>query len=218
MYETYLRMLRAAGSYTREMKMSFLIGILSSMVQGATYAILFPIFINIFSGESVTFLVSIFIVLVIADAALRYIGLEYEWTTQIEVGRESRMRLGEQLRKVPLEYLGSRQAGDLNVVLSGNVNDVVTIMGGLFNMALQTIVTPMTAIIITLFVDWRLALALAIIFPLAVPIYRLIRERALDDNRMSNEAHATVTSNLIEYAQGLSVLRATRQVCSPSSV
>ncbi|MEM8859531.1 MAG: ABC transporter ATP-binding protein/permease, partial [Chloroflexota bacterium] len=48
------------------------------------------------------------------------------------------------------------------------------------------------------------------------PIYRLIRERALDDNRMSNEAHATVTSNLIEYAQGLSVLRATRQVGTKS--
>ncbi|MEM7799194.1 MAG: ABC transporter ATP-binding protein [Chloroflexota bacterium] len=216
MYQTYLRMLRAAGSYAGEMRASFIIGILSSMVQGITYALLFPIFINIFNGEDVTVLVAIFIGLVIVDAVFRYFGLEYEWTTQIEAGREARILLGEQLRKVPLEYLGSRKAGDLNVVLSGNVNDVVAIMGGLFNMALQTFVTPITAILITFFVDWRLALALAVIFPLAVPIYRAIRRLGARDNRISAAAHADVTSNLIEYAQGLAVLRATRQVGTKS--
>ncbi len=216
MIATYHRMIRAAGSSAPYMRGSILLSFLSSVVQGIIYALLFPLFgalvAETSTGNQLWFYGGLILALILVDAAIRFAENEYSWQTQIDAGHEVRIKLGEQLRRMPLEYLSSRQAGDLNVVLSGNVNDVVMIMGGLFNIVLQTLVTPVTTILITLFIDWRLALALAILFPLAVPLYQKIRVVAKRENQVAAEAHAVVAANLIEYAQGLAVLRATRQV------
>ena len=220
MIATYQRMLRASGSSAPYMQRSFLISVFSSVVQGITYALLFPLFGALMTpgadNSQLLVYVGIIIGLVLFDAALRFIENDYSWKTQLDAGHETRLKLGEQLRRIPLEYLSSRRAGDVNVVLSGDVNDVVMIMGGLFSIVLQTIITPATTILITLFIDWRLALALALLFPLAIPIYQKIRTVSMREKRVSADAHAVVTANLIEYAQGLAVLRATRQVGAQS--
>lgn len=217
MIATYQRMLRAAGSSASHMRLSFLLSVSSSVLQGVIYALLFPLFGLVLnpaaSSGQLLFYFRLVARLVVLDAALRY---QYAWKTELNAGHETRLNLGEQLRRIPLEYLSSRRAGDLNVVLSGDVHDVVMIMGRLFSIVLQTIITPLTTVLITLFIDWRLALALALLFPLAVPIYQKIRTVSMREKRVSAEAHATVTANLIEYAQGLAVLRATRQVGAQS--
>ncbi|MEM7030576.1 MAG: ABC transporter ATP-binding protein [Chloroflexota bacterium] len=221
MIGTYNNMIRAAGSSASYMRSSFFLVIISAIVQGITYALLFPLFTAIMNpaeaGNQIWIYSGVMIGLIIIDAILRFSENEYSYRTQMDTGHEVRIRLGEQLRRMPQEYLSSRQAGDLNVVLSGDVNDVVMIMGGLFGIVLQTLVTPLTTILITLFIDWRLAVALAILFPLAVPMYQKIRTVSARENRVSSEAHAVVAANLVEYAQGLAVLRATRQV-GPKSV
>ncbi|MEM9656578.1 MAG: ABC transporter ATP-binding protein, partial [Actinomycetota bacterium] len=104
------------------------------------------------------------------------------------------------------------QTGDLNHVLTGNVNDVVAIAGGTFTIVVNIIVAPAVTVVAMLFIDWRLAAVMAVLFPLALPLYRLIRAQGARDNRISTEAHAETASHLVEYIQGLPVLRATRQV------
>ncbi len=221
MIGTYKRMIRAAGSSAARMRQAFFITIASAIVQGITYAMLFPLFTEVMAPDRsvnrLLFYSGILIALVLLDAILRFLINNRDWATQTAVGHELRMRLGEQLRRIPLEYLNSRKAGDLNIVLSGNVQDVVMIMSGLYNLVLYTIIAPTTVILITLFFDWRLALALTLIFPLVIPLYQRIRAVAAQQYRGSASAHAEVTSHLIEYAQGLAVLRATRQV-GPQSI
>ncbi|MEO1163606.1 MAG: ABC transporter ATP-binding protein [Chloroflexota bacterium] len=220
MLNTYNNMLRAAGSSAPAMRSAFSISILSAIVQGITYGLLFPFFQvmlepDVSLSRLTPFIIAL-VVLVIVDGVLRYIESEHEWTTQMDAGHEVRIKLGEQLRKIPLEYLSGRKTGDVNVVLSGDVNHVVMIMGGLFDIVLRTIITPLTAIAIIFFFDWRLALALLVLFPLAIPLYQRIRQVAARENRVSAAAHADVTAHLVEYAQGLAVLRATRQVGAQS--
>ncbi len=218
MYATYKRMIYAAGSQAYLMQRGFALVIASAIAQGLAYATLFPLFESLMAGNDELILYgSILIGLVLIDTVLRMFINGYDWQIQMDTGHEVRIKLGEQLRRMPLEYLNSRQAGDLNVVLSGDVNDVVMIMGGLYNIVLNTFVTPITTIVVTFFYDWRLALALAVLFPLALPLYRKIRTVAARENRVTSAATAKVTANLIEYAQGLAVLRATRQV-GPQSV
>lgn len=218
MISTYRRMIRAAGSQAHMLKRAVRLVILSAIVQGIAYGMLFPLFRSLLTpdGEGLLLYADILIGFIVLDGILRLIILKDDWETQMLTGHEARLRLGEQLRRMPLEYLNSRQAGDLNVVLSGDVNDLVMIMGGLYNMVLYTIIAPVTTIVITLFVDWRLALMLIVLFPLATPFYQRIRNIAARENRVTSAATALVTANLIEYAQGLGVLRATRQVGTQS--
>ncbi|MEM9880660.1 MAG: ABC transporter ATP-binding protein [Pseudomonadota bacterium] len=213
MIKTYNNMVLAAGTHKDSMQSALRLSAMSAVVQGITFAFLFPLFRALFAQDDSWLTYGIVIVvLILIDGYIRLLNLGHDYTTQSEVAFEARVRLGEKLRSMPLEYLNSRKTGDLNVVLSGDVNDVVMIMGSLYGMVIQTILAPVTTILITLFIDWRLAIALAVLFPVAIPLYQKIRQVSARENRVSSAAHAKVTSNLIEYSQGLEVLRATRQV------
>ncbi|MEM7339932.1 MAG: ABC transporter ATP-binding protein [Actinomycetota bacterium] len=213
MISTFRTMIEAAGTKGHLMRWALILSFLTSVVQGLTYALLFPLFSTLIDGsDQVWWYLAAIIGLILLDGLLRFAGTRAEWRVYIEVSDETRSNLGEQLKRMPLEQLARRQTGDLNSVLTGNVNDVVGIAGGLFGIVINTIVAPAVTIIATFFIDWRLAIAMAVLFPVAIPVYRLIRTQAARENRISVEAHADTASHLVEYTQGLAVLRATRQV------
>ncbi|MCQ8846898.1 ABC transporter ATP-binding protein/permease, partial [Klebsiella sp. KJ_S1] len=73
---------------------------------------------------------------------------------------ELRLRLGEQLRRVPLEKLQRGRAGEMNALLLGNVDENLNYVIAIANILLLTIVTPLTASLATLWIDWRLGLVM----------------------------------------------------------
>lgn len=150
--------------------------------------------------------------LVIIEALIRWRELDFAWITSTDVARDTRLRLAEQLRRMPLQELNRRRAGELNVIMSGNVSEMVLWIGTLASLAIQTLVVPSIIVLVTLFVDWRLAVALLAIFPLAVPIDRQMRSLVKSIVRDVTDADADTASRVVEYVQGLPVLRATKQV------
>jgi ATP-binding cassette subfamily B protein len=213
MLTTFRNMIEACGSKAHLMRLSLLFAFLAAVAQGLAYALLFPLFSALVSGsDDVWIYVAAIVALVVADALLRLGESRAGWRIYLEVTNETRGKLGDQLQRMPLQQLARRQTGDLNSVLTGNVSDVVSIAGGLFGLVINTIVAPVTTVLATFFVDWRLALALLVIFPVAIPFYRVIRRQGARENKISMEAHADTASYLVEYTQGLAVLRATRQV------
>ncbi|MEM7331392.1 MAG: ABC transporter ATP-binding protein [Chloroflexota bacterium] len=217
----YRNMMHIAGSMAGVLRASIIITMISALVQGITFAMLYPLFKELIyprgdGGRQLLILGSIFIILVLIDAALRFVIFRYDWESYIKAGYELRIKLGTQMRNIPLESLIAQKVGELNVVLSGHVDYVIIVLTGLYNIVLYTIIAPLITLLITFFIDWRLALALAVIFPFMIPIYRNIRAVAARGYHSSAAAHEDVTSNLIEYAQGLAVLRSTRQVGAQS--
>ncbi|MEM8621366.1 MAG: ABC transporter ATP-binding protein [Actinomycetota bacterium] len=213
MITTFRNMIEACGSKAPLMRRALTLSFLSSIAQGLGYALLFPLFSALLdSSDDVWAYFGAIAVLIVIDALLRLAGTRTEWRIYIEVSDETRANLGEQLKRMPLQQLARRQTGDLNSVLTGNVNDVVSIAGGLFGVVINTIVAPVVTVAVLLFIDWRLALAMVVLFPLAIPFYRVMRAQGARENKISMEAHADTASHLVEYAQGLPVLRATRQV------
>ncbi|MEM9621850.1 MAG: ABC transporter ATP-binding protein [Pseudomonadota bacterium] len=213
MIETFRNMIHACGTKADVMRGSLRYSVLASVAQGLAYALLFPLFSALATGsDDVWWYVGAIVALVLVDALLRLGESHGGWRVYIEVSDETRSNLGEQLKKMPLEQLAKRRTGDLNSVLTGNVNDVVSIAGGLFGVVLNTMVAPTVTVIATFFVDWRLAVAMLLLFPMAIPVFRAIRAASARENRISVHAHADAASHIVEYTQGLSVLRATRQV------
>ncbi|MEM9879805.1 MAG: ABC transporter transmembrane domain-containing protein, partial [Pseudomonadota bacterium] len=213
MIETFRNMVQTCGSKAGLMRAALAYVTLASVVQGVAYALLFPLFAALAaSSNQAWWYLGAIVCLVLLDALFRLLGSRKEWRVYIEVSDETRTKLGEQLKHMPLQQLAKRQTGDLNSVLTGNVNDVVSIAGGLFGIVINTMVAPCVTILATFFIDWRLAIAMLIIFPMAVPLYRFIRTMAARENKISMTAHADAASHIVEYTQGLSVLRATRQV------
>ncbi|NDJ19827.1 ABC transporter ATP-binding protein [Myxacorys almedinensis] len=216
MLKTYRRVFSVAGSYEPQLKIALLLSVIASIVQGIIFALFFPLLSALMTSpiqpQTVWILLGMMGVLVLVEGMLRWKELDFAWDTSNDVAHETRLRLGEQLRRIPLEELNRRRSGDLNVVLSGNVSEIVLWIGSLCTLIIQTIVVPITIILVTLFIDWRLAIALLVSFPFAIPIYRYFRTLMGKALRDVTAVDAEVASRVVEYTQGLPVLRATQQV------
>ncbi|MEM9712424.1 MAG: ABC transporter ATP-binding protein [Actinomycetota bacterium] len=213
MITTLRNLIEACGSKADLMRRSLVLSFASAVAQGLAYALLFPLFRALVDdSDDVWRYFGAIVALIAVDAGLRFAETRLVTRIYIEVAFETRSDLGQQLKRMPLQSLTTRATGDLNHVLVGNVNDVVAIAGGMFSVLINIIVAPLVTVVATFFVDWRLALAMLVLFPLALPVYRLIRRQGARDTRRTTEAHADTASHLVEYTQGLPVLRATRQV------
>lgn len=213
MIQTLGNMVSACGAKQHLMKRALAITVAVAVVQGVVYAMVFWAFKALFDGSgSVWTLVATLGAVVVVESCIRQLGTYTEWLVYLQVADEVRGDLGEQLGRMPLEALASRRAGDLNQVLTSNVQEVVSIASGLYGVVINTIVAPTVTIIALLFIDWRIALAMAVIFPLATPLHRALRRITFRANNDGAVAHAETASQIVEYAQGLAVLRATRQV------
>ncbi|MEF2230781.1 MAG: ABC transporter ATP-binding protein [Pseudodesulfovibrio sp.] len=215
--ETWRRMQQASGSQVRELRKCMLFSILSAVAQGLGFACFYPLLGNLLGTprdwNAVCLWAGLLAVCAVLDTAFVWTARRFDYTGCIaDVTHELRIRLGEQLRRMPLESLYDRRTGELSAVLTGNVDEVVTPMGLLSSAFLTILITPAVCVLATALVDWRLALALAAVFPLALPLYRWRRRSSGRSMRELAEAHARTSAEMVEYVQGLPVLRATNQV------
>jgi ATP-binding cassette subfamily B protein len=216
MLKSFQQMISASGSYAPELKLSLLLSVIASITQGIVFALFFPLFSALVASpidsQRVWTLVALIAFLVVVEFVIRWRELEFGWIITIDAAGEMRLKLGEQLRKIPLEELSRRRSGELNVILSGNVTDSLLAIGNISSIIIKTMIVPTVVIVVTLFIDWRLATAMFITFPLAIPIYRWQKAVATKATRDVAIADANTASRIIEYTQGLPVLRATQQV------
>ncbi|MEL6763140.1 MAG: ABC transporter ATP-binding protein, partial [Cyanobacteria bacterium J06607_6] len=216
MLKTYRRMMNVAGAYKPQLQKALLLSVIASILQGIIFALFFPLLSALMArpiaAQRVWVLLALFGVLVVVEGLLRWQELDFSWLTSTDVAHNTRLRLGQQLRRIPLQALNRRQSGDLNVVMNGNVSELVMWIGSLSTLVIQTVVVPSVIVLITLLIDWRLAIALLVTFPLAIPVYRQMRSRVKRTLREVAAANADTASRVVEYAQGLPVLRATQQV------
>ena len=216
MFQTYRRMMTVTGSYRPQLQTALLLSVIASIIQGIIFALFFPLFSALLTqpidAQRVWILLGGFGILVVIEGLLRWRELDFSWLISSKVAHETRLKLAEQLRRIPLQDLSRRRSGDLNVVMSGNVSELVMWIGSLATLVIQTIVVPLITFLITLWIDWRLAVALLVAFPIAVPTYRYMRSLVKAMLRDVAAADAETASRVVEYAQGLPVLRATQQI------
>ncbi|NEQ99184.1 MAG: ABC transporter ATP-binding protein [Cyanothece sp. SIO2G6] len=216
MLNTYNRMMAVAGPYRSQLQATLRLSVIASVVQGLIFALFFPLFsallIQPIDTQKIGMLLALFGGLILVEGGLRWRELDFAWSTSTDIAHTNRLRLAEQLRRMPLQELSRRQAGDLSVVMSGNVSETVLWIGNLATLIIQTLVVPFITVVVTAFVDWRLAVAFLVTFPVAVPLYRYTRSLGQSAFRDLAEADGEAATRVVEYAQGLPVLRATKQV------
>lgn len=214
--ETWRRMQLAAGNQAPLLRRSMLFSVLSAVVQGLAFAAFYPLLAAMLATpaalSTAAWWLAFLVLCTVIDAVLRWKARDFDYSSALaDVTHDLRVNLGRQLRRMPLEELYRKRTGELSAVLAGNVDEVITPMGLISSTFVTSIVTPAVALIATVFVDWRLALAMLLLLPLAMPVYRRRRGNAGQKMRVLAEAHARTAADLIEYAQGLPVLRATGQ-------
>ncbi|WP_395756974.1 ABC transporter ATP-binding protein [Achromobacter sp. EB05] len=211
--DTYRRLLRSAGSQAGRLRASLCLLLLAAVCQGLSLACIVPLFVHVTRGDpwraALVWLAG-FTLLAAAAIVLRWRAQGFDYRGHMaRATHELRVLLGEQLRRMPLEALQAHRTGGIAAKLLGGVDEQMNYALTVINLILGAIVTPAAAAVALLAWDWRLGVALMLVFPAIVPLYRWRRpalDRGHDATGRANEA---LNAELLEYMQGLPVCLAT---------
>ncbi|KHS72695.1 ABC transporter permease [Pectobacterium brasiliense] len=220
-WHTYRQLERVTGSQSRLFRRCCLSLLVAAVAQGLALACLFPL-LSAFTHAAASREIAIWLVLMtflsLLTLALRWYGQGFEYRGQLAAAtHELRMRLGEQLRSMPLTTLQSARAGDINALLLGSVDENLNYMLAIVNQLLLAIVTPLVIALVMLMVEWRLGVSLLLLFPAIALLYRWRRPAFARTMQALAEANQQTSADIVEYVQGLAVLRTTSQQAERTS-
>lgn len=208
-------MMLAAGSYRDEFRRSLWSSLLSSIVQALAFAVLVPLLFELSRADvnmsAVWAWFWVFVACSVVEGMFSYGELKFEYGRWAEVLSDARLQLGEKLRTMPQAELDKRAAGDLATLIGGNVASATMSSSSLALMFLRMVTVPAVLGVIIVVVDWRLGVVLVLSVPFATIFVRRIQRVSGVGFRETDDADAAAASRVVEYVQGLPVLRATGQ-------
>lgn len=128
-------------------------------------------------------------------------------TASYEVSANGRTALAEHLRKLSLGFLGSRDPGDLTTMMLGDYAQVEETNAHQLPQLVGAVTFPILAFVSLLFFNWRMALAMFIVMPIAL----IIMWSSAKLQRRMGERHIRAkvdsTSRLQEYLLGMKEIK-----------
>lgn len=211
-YDTYKLSIEIAKDKSPQLKKTFIYYILGSVSQGIALSCFYPLlhsfFVAKFNFNESLFWINIMILFFIVFAVFKWFAHDFDYNGNIvSISHNLRYSLGEKLKRIPLQKLYSYRTGELNHTLSSSVEDSVLHMGVISGMLIEIFVIPFTIFFVTLFIDWRISLIMIILLPLLIPIYIWKRKATRQEKIDSNNIHSNLEADIIEYIQGLYVLK-----------
>lgn len=127
------------------------------------------------------------------------------------VGEKLRLMAGEHMRKLSMGYFNTGATGALHTLLVDEMLAIQLVIYRAFPDYLTGVAFLTLTPLILCFFDWRLAIVTVAVFPVALPFY--IWGKALFEKHMAKRSASLVkiNSDIIEYAQGIEVLKAFQQ-------
>ncbi|MEU5305619.1 ABC transporter ATP-binding protein [Streptomyces noursei] len=206
-------MLTAAGPYARQFRATLRVSLAATILQAAAYASFIPLLAELCRDPvrtgRVCLWLAVLALLVTGEGALRVREMTFTYDHWHLVTRSTRLRLGAALRAMPQQELSRRAAGDLTQVVGNNATMAATAVSSLAALFVQLVTVPAVLGVVVLALDWRLGLVLVAGTLAALPFVRQVQRRSSTGFRTVDEADGETAARIVEYVQGLPVLKAT---------
>jgi len=215
--QSYKTTIEIADVKAVELKKSYLFYILSFVTRGLAFAFFFPLlevmFNETFILNDALFWFGAIVIATIVSLSFHWVALYFNYSIDlIDVTHNLRVKLGNKIKTMPLQRLNKYRTGELNSILASNVDHSVLHMGIVAGMGLEAFLVPVVIIVATFFINVKMAFAMLIAFPLAIPIYKWSRGQTKKEKTDNAKVHATLEADTVEYLQGLPVLHSINQV------
>lgn len=192
------------------MRRCLYLGIVTAVLRGIAFILFAPLFFATFSNDwrQVWLLLIIFTILMVISSVTDWFSRDFDYNGHATLmGDSIRRQLGIHLRNLPLEVLYSKRTGEINATVAGEVDEVINFNMNVLLMLINAIILPTTVSIGMMYFDWRIGLALLLVFPLSLPIYFIVQPLLNKNKQQLADAHAILQAETLEYTQGLAVLK-----------
>ncbi len=122
--------------------------------------------------------------------------------------KNSRIQMGEHLRRLSMGFFSNRDAGDLSTVLLRDYSEIENLSQQFLPQVATILIRFALALIVLTAFDWRMMLSVFVVIPLALPFsfisYRRMSTISADLQHSQQEA----ASGILEYVGGIQTLKA----------
>lgn len=212
-YKLFKMFLQIAKEEKKTYLKSFISGVGAIIFTGLIYASFYIFFENLNAKNlqktyEIFIIMSIFFILFLI---LKFKSSAYDHGFTrgnfVDVGHNLRQKLGRKLASAPLNLIAKYKTGHLNAVLSSNVNEAVMFVNMVPLMALEPIIVGVIFIVATFFFSVKLAILMLMMLPICMILYKFRRKLAIEEKSEFINANAQLEAQIIEYIQGIGVLR-----------
>lgn len=207
----YRIIMTATGDYAGSLKRSLGFTLLAAIAQGVGFALYIPTFLA-FGHDNIRqgiIWLSVITAVLLSAMLFRWCAQNYDFGGDCaRAGDAMRRKLGNKLRRIPLETLYQRRSGELNALLAGTVDEVFNYTLNVSTMLINAILIPLATALVSLFFDWHIGLVMLTSYPLILPICYWAQPLLNRNNNKISTANSKLNAELLEYTQGLPVLKA----------
>ncbi|MCU0490384.1 MAG: ABC transporter ATP-binding protein/permease, partial [Chloroflexaceae bacterium] len=134
------------------------------------------------------------------------VGMRTLMKLDVTIQRNLRLFLADYMRRLPLGFFTKRDVGTIDALFTTHIQFLETRL--VIDLTIIAIVTPTLVFLNMLAWDWRLALAAAAGMPLALLALRAAMGTFARVWRAQSDARTAANSRMVEYIQGIPVIRA----------
>lgn len=208
------RLRRSLGPLAPRLEASLLALAMAGGLQGLAFACVLPVFSALLTAGDMagaTAWLSAMAVLAGMAAGARGWAQGFDYDGHMaQASHFLRARLGAHLRRIPMERLLDRRSGEVQSSVLGSVDEHLSHILTVADLILGATLPPLVVALATFFYDWRLGLLLLALLP-AITLLQRWRKPAFARNmRTLAEANQQANSEIMDYVQGLSAIRAAR--------
>lgn len=179
---------------------------------GAPYAILYLVLLDIFTNpvplRHLCFLLAALLVSFFLQSFFAVKGHIEASLFAFRSGGALRLKLGEQLRRLPLGYFQQQKTGELVETFLFDVSVLESSISHLYTKLVASIVLPCIVAAILFGIDWRLSLSVVTTVPLAFCFMRCFKKGLAQRSEKHMQARRAFADSLLEFLHGVETYKA----------
>mgnify|MGYP000661140084 FL=1 len=210
MLKTIKRIMELCGSYRSRL----IIGIVCSMFYAifnslSIFAIL-NILLNIRGLTVNTIWSSTWILAgsVVGKSIMKYLICIYMSANGYKVFCEKRLETGNRMKRAPMGFFSEQNLGMINTALSSATTELESFSMVAVDNIVGGIIQAVFVMLVLLYFNWQVALLALVGMLLSSSVLKLVKSRTTKQAPRREAAREKMVSKVIEYIQGISVIRA----------
>lgn len=184
---------------------------LEGLFAAAPYPLLYGLLCDVFAGRVTSMLALGYGVAMLAFLVLRIFagqrGMPLVFTGAYAMMGEARLRVADHLRRLSMGWFTRQRGGELSARLTSDLELIENLWSHFLGVFVAGLAMPVFLLGFLLWVDWRLALVVLAVLPLAVLALAWTQRVAARPADRLIAANAAAQSALLEYVQGIVVAR-----------
>jgi len=208
------RILRFMGADAWKVKLSVLFSFLEGLAQNIPVVAVWLVFVkitdNTLAAGDIWIAFGFIFASLVVRWILRYIFIRLQSDASCRVAGRERLRIGDLFKRFPMSYFTEGNIGNVTSVITGDLSfaedygmtKLEDVVNGLISIAI--------AAAFMLWVDWRVAIASVVGSALAILALNTIENVSKKKSKIRMEQQSRLTSAVLEYTSGISVIKALR--------